>query len=562
MREQLGNVNWFYFFSGPFLPLVLLSILIIFICLMDAIYRTIPFDMVEFDKIIVVLVINYLIALLIYCSMNLMSTTVFWYNNFSWDYATGAVIIMLIFLYFLNLPALKVTTVGTSIRFIDLLFFSILTLAGLICVTLSYDLIVLFLSFELQALALYVLVALNTESLKGAESALKYYIFSAISSCFLAFGFFFLYAATGCTALPDLQIVLKLIINLPDQMIWQVCGPLGLYSLKLSLLFIIIGIFIKIGLVPFHNWLPDVYHGMPLAILMITSTSQKFILFLFVYKFFFGFTYSIFWENWSLIFSFFGILSILIGSIFAIGQLHINRLLAYSSIVHAGFLMIGVSIGSLQSVFSVFVYMFFYFLILSGLILILVNYRTYFIFSKKNFNQDIQVLSITGLSRLFLVHPFVAIIFSILLFSLAGIPPLAGFFGKYFIILALLEANLYFTAGLVLLATVISSFYYIRLIKISLFETNYFRILGRFKKWEALLPLIFRNFPEKHELGYDNQTVLLSGLVRSNFYSFSCSINLYFIFILNFIFIVYPSFIYSFFTNFTYALVYVHLATM
>jgi len=568
VRPKLG-----WLFIGPLLPITLLGILVLFVCLIDAIYRTVPSDRLRIDKILLLMVVNYTIAIIVYCIDNLSSTTCVWYNFFSWDFSTAFFMIILLLLYLIHLNNFVVFTHSSSIRLIDLLAFSLLALMGFFGVIVSYDLIAIFLTFELQALSLYILTAINTKSLKSAEAALKYFIYSTIASCFIIFGLVCLYSATGSTNLLDLRRLLIFFSEIDPCRLELIYGPFALYMLKLSGFCVAIGMFIKLGLVPFHSWLPDVYQGMPLAILAITSTSQKLVLFVFIYKFFYGFLNSVYWEQWSSLFMAVGIVSVIYGSVLAVGQENINRLIAYSSIVHSGFLIIGVSLGTLQSVFAVFVYMFFYFLILSALVSIILNYRSFFLIhddhNVDNSYQEGFILSIRGLSRLFYFEPLIASCFSILLFSLAGIPPLAGFFGKYFLILALFDRGLYVAGCLIIFVTLISSFYYIRLVKLSMFD-GFVSKSQLSKKWYISLLMNYRADNVTNEqfcrpsflsvsrnintIDSDDSNVLI--MRKSNF-GFVCI--LYSIILVNIGFFFYPSLVYSLFTNLTYAFVYLHL---
>tara|TARA_Y100000591_G_C21774627_1_gene667524 strand:+ start:1 stop:1074 length:1074 start_codon:yes stop_codon:yes gene_type:complete len=307
----------------------------------------------------------------------------------------------------------------------------------------SNDLIVFYLGLELQSLALYVLASFNRDNILSSESGLKYFVLSALSSGLLLYGCSLVYGFSGFT---NFTYIANSSQNLE-------------YGVIFGLVFIIVGLAFKISAVPFHMWAPDVYQGSPTSVTLFFAALPKAA----ALTVFIRFLYTPFInliEHWQTILVFISIASMLFGAIAAIGQTNLKRLIAYSSIGHMGYALAGLASGTNQGIQSSITYISIY------LVMTLAFFSCLFMLRKKNlFYEKIEDLS--GLST---NHPLLSISFLIVLFSLAGIPPLAGFFAKFYVFIAVIEQSMYFLAIVGLLSTVVAAFYYLRIIKIIYFD--------------------------------------------------------------------------------------------
>ena len=317
------------------------------------------------------------------------------------------------------------------------------SILGMIIMISSNDLIVFYLGLELQSLCLYILAAFNKNEVKSTESGLKYFVLSALASGILLYGCSLIYGFTGSTNFEIISDNLNKI---------NTGGVFGI-------VFIIVGLAFKVSAVPFHMWTPDVYEGSPTSVTSFFALIPKiaavtvFIRFMYV-----PFINVI--DQWQGIIIFLSIGSMILGAVAAIGQSNIKRLMAYSSIGHMGYILAGISTGSNIGVQNSIIYLVIY------LVMNLAAFSCIFMLKRENvFYENINDLS--GLSK---NHPALAFSFLIILFSLAGIPPLAGFFAKFYIFTAVIEAKMYTLAIIGLLTTVISAFYYLRIIKIIYFD--------------------------------------------------------------------------------------------
>ena len=318
------------------------------------------------------------------------------------------------------------------------------SILGMMVMISSNDLILFYLGLELQSLALYVLASFNRDNVLSSESGLKYFVLSALSSGLLLYGCSLIYGFSGSTNF-------NYIANSSSDIEFGVI---------FGLVFIIVGLAFKISAVPFHMWAPDVYQGSPTS---VTYFFTKHYLKIAALSVFIRFLYTPFInliDQWQSILVFISIASMIFGAIAAIGQTNLKRLIAYSSIGHMGYALAGLASGTNQGIQSSVIYISIY------LIMTLAFFSCLFMLRKKNiFYEKIEDLS--GLST---NHPVLSIALLVVLFSLAGIPPLAGFFAKFYIFMSVIEQSMYFLAIVGLLSTVIAAFYYLRLIKIIYFD--------------------------------------------------------------------------------------------
>jgi len=314
---------------------------------------------------------------------------------------------------------------------------------GMMVMISSNDLIVFYIGLELQSLSLYVLSSFNRDEVKSSEAGLKYFVLSALSSGLLLYGCSLIYGFSGST---NFEVIAN---NLDSDQ----------YVLTLGIVFILVGLAFKISAVPFHMWAPDVYEGSPTSVTLFFTIVPKiaaltvFIRFLYV-----PFINLI--DQWQMILIFLSIASMVFGAVAAIGQKNIKRLIAYSSISHIGYALAGLTTGTNEGIQSSVIYITIYFVMNLGLFSCL-------LMLKRNDQYYETLDDLSGLSK---NHPLLSLSLLVILFSLAGIPPLAGFFAKFYVFMAVIEQSMYFLAIVGLLSTVIAAFYYLRIIKIIYFD--------------------------------------------------------------------------------------------
>ena len=317
------------------------------------------------------------------------------------------------------------------------------SILGMMVMISSNDLIVFYMGLELQSLALYVLASFNRKNLLSTEAGVKYFVLSALSSGLLLYGCSLIYGFSNST---NFVLIAE---NLNSNN----------YGLTFGIVFILVGLAFKISAVPFHMWAPDVYQGSPTSVTIFFALLPK-IAALTVFIRFLYIPFINLIDQWQMIIVFLSIASMLFGAIAAIGQKNLKRLIAYSSIGHVGYALAGLSVGSNEGIQSAISYISIY------LVMNLAFFSCLFMIRKsENYFENIEDLS--GLSK---NHPILSISLMIVLFSLAGIPPLAGFFAKFYIFMAVIEQSMYFLAVIGLLSTVIAAYYYLRIIKIIYFD--------------------------------------------------------------------------------------------
>ena len=317
------------------------------------------------------------------------------------------------------------------------------SILGMMVMISSNDLIVFYIGLELQSLSLYVLASFNRDQIKSSEAGLKYFVLSALSSGLLLYGCSLIYGFSGSTNF----------ITISENI------DSAQFGLTFGIVFILVGLAFKISAVPFHMWAPDVYEGSPTSVTLFFAVVPKiaalavFIRFLYV-----PFINMI--DQWQIIIVFLSIASMIFGAVAAIGQKNLKRLIAYSSIGHMGFALAGLSSGTNEGIQSSIIYISIYLVMNLGLFSCL-------FMMKRNDKYYENIDDLSGLSK---NHPLISLSLLIILFSLAGIPPMAGFFAKFYVFTAVVKESMYFLAITGLLSTVIAAFYYLRIIKIIYFD--------------------------------------------------------------------------------------------
>jgi NADH-quinone oxidoreductase subunit N len=340
----------------------------------------------------------------------------------------------------------------------------VLCTLGIMLMISANDLISLYLGLELQSLAIYVIAAINRDSLKSTEAGLKYFVLGALSSGMLLYGMSLVYGFTGHTHFADIAQALTV----------EGARSLGLIF---GLVFILAGIAFKISAVPFHMWTPDVYEGAPTPVTAFLASAPKVAAMAMMTRIVIT-AFQPVLTDWQQVVVFISIASMLLGSFAAIGQKNIKRLMAYSSIGHMGYALVGLAAGNQTGVTGVILYMAIYMVMTLGSFAIIMSMR------RKDGTIVENVSDLAGLST---TNPFMAVVLTALMFSLAGIPPLAGFFAKYFVFVAAIEAKLYALAVIGVLASVVGAYYYLRVIKLMWFD----EATGEFARVSGSLRLVF-----------------------------------------------------------------------
>jgi NADH-quinone oxidoreductase subunit N len=367
----------------------------------------------------------------------------------------------------------------TKINYFEYSLVLLLSVLGMFIMVSANDLILFYLGLELQSLSLYILASLDRDNLKSNEAGLKYFILSSLASGLLLYGCSILYGFSGST---NFEII-RLNTNTEN------VGTI------FAMVFILVGLAFKVSAVPFHMWTPDVYEGAPSSVTSFFAVVPK-IAGVAVFIRFMQIPFSEITEQWQPILIFISLASMILGAVAAIGQSNIKRLIAYSSIGHIGFVLAGISTSTNLGYSSSIAYISVYVVMNLGMFAC--------VFSMKRQGKYCENLNdLSGISK---HHPILSISLLVILFSLAGIPPLAGFFAKFYIFIAVIESKMYTLAIIGLLSTVISAFYYLRIIKIIYFEdTN-------------------KSFDQTKNLGIST-TLFLSSLILVTFFLYPSFLN-------------------------------------
>ena len=321
----------------------------------------------------------------------------------------------------------------------------LLSVLGMFFMVSANDLILFYLGLELQSLSLYILASIDRDNLRSTESGIKYFVLSALSSGLLLYGCSLLYGFTGSTNFELIE----------SQLNRENTGAI------FAMVFILVGLAFKISAVPFHMWTPDVYEGAPTSITSYFAVVPKVAGLALLIKFM-NVPFSNILLEWQTIIIFLSIASMILGAVAAMIQKNFKRLLAYSSIGHIGYALAGVATGAITGYQSAIVYISIYVVMNIGAFSCL-----YLLKKDSQYKENINDLS--GISK---KHPLLAISLLIILFSLAGVPPLGGFFAKFYVFVAVLEKEMYTLAIIGLLTTVMSAFYYLKIIKTIYFDDS------------------------------------------------------------------------------------------
>jgi len=319
----------------------------------------------------------------------------------------------------------------------------LIAVLGMMVMISAYDLMSMYLGIELMSLSLYVTAAFRRDSLRATEAGLKYFVLGALSSGMLLYGASLVYGFTGST---NFGVIADGLSS------GRIETGLGLL---IGIVFLISGLAFKVSAVPFHMWTPDVYEGVPTPVTAFFAAAPKVAgMALFIRTFAMPFGDIV--AQWQQIIVFISILTMGLGAFAAINQKNIKRLMAYSSIGHIGYALVGLAAGTEDGVRGILIYMTLYVIMNIGTFAIILSMR-----AKEGMVEDINQLAGLGKTR-----PYMAALLAMFMFSLAGIPPLAGFFGKFYVFLAAIEAGLYPLAIIGLVTSAVGAFYYLRIVKV------------------------------------------------------------------------------------------------
>jgi len=321
----------------------------------------------------------------------------------------------------------------------------VLALVGMMLMISANDLMSLYMAVELQSLPLYVVAAMRTNSLRSSEAGLKYFLLGALSSGMLLYGASLVYGFAGTTSFSGIAAAVS-----ADQL------PVAFI---VGMVFMVSGIAFKISAAPFHMWTPDVYEGSPSPVTALFAIAPKVAAMALMMRLTYG-AFGAIEVEWSQVLVALSIASMVVGALGAIMQRDIKRMMAYSSIAHMGYALAGLAAGSHQGALGVMIYMTGYIFMGAGSFAIILLMR-------RDGQSATRIADLQGLSR---THPMLALGLMIMMFSMAGIPPLAGFFGKWYVFLAAVNAGLVPLAVIGVVMSVVGAFYYLRIIKIMYFE--------------------------------------------------------------------------------------------
>jgi NADH-quinone oxidoreductase subunit N len=339
-------------------------------------------------------------------------------------------------------------------EFVTLLLFSLL---GMMVMISAASFLTLFLGLELMSLCLYALVALNRDSALSTEAAMKYFVLGALSSGLLLYGMSMIYGATGTLNIYEVAGHVKRLVASPTDRTFLVFG----------LVFVVAGLAFKVGVVPFHMWIPDVYHGAPTAVTLIVGTAPKLAAFAMAMRLLVNGLIDLA-QDWQQMLALLAVASMALGNIAAIAQSNLKRMLAYSTIAHMGFMLLGLlsgvvggnTLNAAEAYSGALFYVIIYTLMSLGAFGVLL------LLSRAGFECE-NLDDVKGLNR---THPWYAFIMLVLMFSLAGIPPTAGFYAKLAVLSAAVDAGQAWLAVVAVVLSLIGAFYYLRVVKLMYFD--------------------------------------------------------------------------------------------
>jgi NADH-quinone oxidoreductase subunit N len=457
------------------------------------------FSWLKFVVISVILILNLNSLLFNDCAEFINMKTFLFSDQLFSDWSILFFKSMILFTFFAIIIIFRSYCESYRLYNFELLLILLLGFIGSLTIISSSDLLILYIAIELQALAFYALAAFRTDSIISAEAAIKYFILGAFASILWLWGVSLIYGATGLTNFYHLNFFNTAAFVLEYENL----------TLLLGVVLILIGLLFKLGIAPFHLWLPDVYQGAPLAVTAFFSTIPKISLTFIFVKIYYVMLGSIFFNklNASGNFEFImvnnfidyinpllllcGFLSIFIGSLIGIAQHNIKRLFAYSSIANAGFIILSIGCGTVYGLEALLIYLIVY-------VLLTINFFAILLIIK--ITRGASFFNISHFSEI--NSPLLGLMLSLNLFSLAGIPPLIGFYSKFFVYLALLDSEYFALTIIVAICTIFSAFFYIRLIALTFFIPSVRALLTEIITIPSNIPIAYIQKPARSDLIY------------------------------------------------------------
>nr|YP_009162975.1 NADH dehydrogenase subunit 2 [Phycomyces blakesleeanus]AKT93742.1 NADH dehydrogenase subunit 2 [Phycomyces blakesleeanus] len=331
---------------------------------------------------------------------------------------------------------------------------ALLSVLGMSSLISSSDLVSMFLSIELQSFAVYILATIYRESESATAAGLKYFLLGSLSSALILLGSSLLYGFTGLTSFEGLYMLCSTTTT-------------NHAAIEISVLLMVVGLLFKVSAAPFHNWAPDVYDGVPTVVTTWLTTMPKISFLVFILEFQ-GFTQLGNWSSWTYLLLISSLLSLVVGTVGGLAQYRIKRLLTFSTISHVGFLLLALAINSEESVESFLFYLIQYSLTNVNVFFILIAFG--YLLQTKGLSPYSPIQYINQLKGQFQANPLLGLSLAICLFSMAGIPPLVGFFGKQMVLYAATHNGNFFLALVAVVVSVVSAAYYLRVIKVIHFD--------------------------------------------------------------------------------------------
>jgi NADH-ubiquinone oxidoreductase chain 2 len=425
-------------------------------------------------------------------------------------------------------------------RILEYSLLIVFVLSGAVFLMSASDLISIFLAIELQSYGLYILSTLYRDSESSTNGGLTYFLIGGLASCFILLGSSLLYANSGTTSLEGIYVISSIsevYANLGDSMQGDVLSWYKPYYIHISLIILAVGFLVKISAAPFHFWSPDVYDSIPTIVTTFVAIIAKISIFIFFLELVYYTEKTLFVFSWTNILLISSLFSLIIGSVLGLTQFRIKRLYAYSTISHVGFILLALSVNSVESVQAYIFYIISYSVsnLNAFVILVTIGFSLYlYVYKDEKHNDDLidqnnsPVQLISQLKGYFYVNPYLALSLTITLFSFAGIPPLIGFFAKQMVLSAALTNGYVFMVLIAILTSVISAVYYLSIIKNMFFYNDQYMINPSVEKLNLVGNI--QNNQNSEKINFKAENIVLSS-------SLSITISILTLILLTFMFI-------------------------
>lgn len=425
-------------------------------------------------------------------------------------------------------------------RILEYSLLIVFVLSGAVFLMSASDLISIFLAIELQSYGLYIISTLYRDSEQSTNGGLTYFLIGGLASCFILLGSSLLYANSGTTSLEGIYVISSIsevYANLGDSMQGDVLSWYKPYYIHISLIILAVGFLVKISAAPFHFWSPDVYDSIPTIVTTFVAIIAKISIFIFFLELVYYTEKTLFVFSWTNILLISSLFSLIIGSVLGLTQFRIKRLYAYSTISHVGFILLALSVNSVESIQAYIFYIISYSVsnLNAFVILVTIGFSLYlYVYKDEKHNDDLidqnnsPVQLISQIKGYFYVNPYLALSLTITLFSFAGVPPLIGFFAKQMVLSAALSNGYIFMVLIAILTSVTSAVYYLSIIKNMFFYNDQYMINPSVEKLN-LIGNIQKN-QNSEKVNFKAENIVLSS-------SLSITISILTLILLTFMFI-------------------------